>query len=284
MELYRLKYFLSVAQQQNFHHAAKTTGISVASLSKAVSGLEDELGVRLFERQGRNIRLTPSGLELRAKAKEIIELEESVRFSVSGGKSRIEAIITGPEVLLAKFGVDFIQPLLKNFNDIQIRYVGKEDKEAMEKVLLGDADLALLTIEPDSRLTSKPLGKVHFVTCASENHTFGKTKGKISITEVLKYSFVVPDQFIYGSVQKQQSPDGWRDDMFPRKKSFLTSSLSTVVSLVHSGKALAYLPDYIAVAEGFKVVDVEGCPYTCTQEIRLVAKAPERLSWLNSLF
>ena len=58
METFELHYFLSVARFENVHRAAEHAAVSPASLSKAISRLEEELGAKLFARQGRNIVLT----------------------------------------------------------------------------------------------------------------------------------------------------------------------------------------------------------------------------------
>lgn len=61
MTLNQLLYFCVVAKYQHFHKAAEELSISQPSLSRSISTLEDELGIMLFERQGRNVRLTKYG-------------------------------------------------------------------------------------------------------------------------------------------------------------------------------------------------------------------------------
>ncbi len=59
MEIFELRYLLAVAQNENVHRTSEGLNVSPGSLNKAISHLEDELGVSLFYKQGRNIRLTP---------------------------------------------------------------------------------------------------------------------------------------------------------------------------------------------------------------------------------
>ncbi len=61
MTLNQLKYFQTVARFENFHLAASELYISQPSLSRSIAALEKELGVILFEKRGRGIRLTKSG-------------------------------------------------------------------------------------------------------------------------------------------------------------------------------------------------------------------------------
>ena len=64
MELLQLRYFHEVAQTQHMTNSAKRLGVAQPALTQAIRRLESELDAKLFERQGRNIRLTPCGQAL----------------------------------------------------------------------------------------------------------------------------------------------------------------------------------------------------------------------------
>ncbi|NRD76906.1 LysR family transcriptional regulator [Bacillus sp. BRMEA1] len=61
MELRQLKYFIEVAKQEHFSIAAENLHVAQSAVSRQVGLLEKELGVELFEREGRNVKLTPIG-------------------------------------------------------------------------------------------------------------------------------------------------------------------------------------------------------------------------------
>ena len=68
MELRVLKYFLTVAREENITRAAEILHISQPALSRQLMQLEEELGVQLFQRGRRNTSLTDDGMLLRRRA------------------------------------------------------------------------------------------------------------------------------------------------------------------------------------------------------------------------
>lgn len=72
MEFRVLRYFLTVANERNITRTAEHLHITQPSLSRQLAQLEEEMGVKLFERGSRNITLTEKGMLLRRRAEEII--------------------------------------------------------------------------------------------------------------------------------------------------------------------------------------------------------------------
>ena len=68
METRVLRYFLAVAREESISRAAEVLHITQPTLSRQLSQLEEELGVTLFERGTRRIRLTDEGILLRRRA------------------------------------------------------------------------------------------------------------------------------------------------------------------------------------------------------------------------
>ncbi|MCL6618090.1 MAG: LysR family transcriptional regulator, partial [Anoxybacillus ayderensis] len=61
MELRQLIYFTEVAKREHVSEAAEALHVAQSAVSRQIANLEDELGVKLFEREGRNVKLTPIG-------------------------------------------------------------------------------------------------------------------------------------------------------------------------------------------------------------------------------
>ncbi len=81
MKLRVLDYFLTVAREENITKAAQLLHITRPTLSMQIMQLEDELGVKLFERSNHNIILTNDNLLLNRRAQEIVSLVEKQRKS-----------------------------------------------------------------------------------------------------------------------------------------------------------------------------------------------------------
>ncbi len=81
MKLRVLDYFLTVAREENITKAAHLLHITRPTLSMQIMQLDDELGVKLFERSNHNIILTNDNLLLNRRAQEIVSLVEKKRKS-----------------------------------------------------------------------------------------------------------------------------------------------------------------------------------------------------------
>ncbi len=289
MEIYELRYFLGVAQDENIHRASERLRVSPASLSKAISRLEGELGVRLFSREGRNIVLSDQGRLLQRRAAEIVRLEEGARVEVGGHEGEIQVVIAGAEILLSKMGLALSARIKAKFPRSSFEYVATDDATAVEKVERGEAHFAIVTSDPprSAGIVSKVIGEAKFLTFVGQGHPLyaaAKANRTIPVEEVLRHPFVSPSNPLLGKVGIKQSLDGWRDDEFPRRVDYRTSSLRILEEFVATGKAIAYLPDYFCENSHLERLKVSGCPYSCVQKVRLIAKNPKDVGWMNQVY
>ncbi|HUU13315.1 MAG TPA: LysR family transcriptional regulator [Terriglobia bacterium] len=82
MELHQLRYFMAVARFGSFTRAAEHEHVAQPSLSQQIRKLEDELGVRLFDRLGRRSKLTPLGVRFLEHARRVLAEVEGARQEV----------------------------------------------------------------------------------------------------------------------------------------------------------------------------------------------------------
>ena len=114
MELLQLKYFCTVAKMLNISHAAAFHSIPQPAMSKTISKLEDELGVKLFTRQKNRIFLTTQGAvfyeKISAAISEIEDATDIVKASArrSSAKSvQLNLMVSVLQVQTAEFIADF---------------------------------------------------------------------------------------------------------------------------------------------------------------------------------
>ena len=89
-----LHYFLTVARERNITNAAKVLHITQPTLSRQMTLLEEQLGVKLFVRDSRPLALTDEGLLLRRRAEEILELVEKTEAEVSAQEEQVEGAVS----------------------------------------------------------------------------------------------------------------------------------------------------------------------------------------------
>jgi DNA-binding transcriptional LysR family regulator len=87
MEFQHLRSFLAVSSELSFTRAAKKLHYAQSSVTAQIQQLEESLGTRLFDRNGRQVSLTEGGLRLRPVAERIIALTEFARLEVAGAEA-----------------------------------------------------------------------------------------------------------------------------------------------------------------------------------------------------
>lgn len=93
MTLQELKYVVAVAETRNFRRAAERVFVSQPSLSASVKKLENELGVRLFERGPREVLLTEAGEQVVAQARRVLDEAARVREVARHGRDPLRGVL-----------------------------------------------------------------------------------------------------------------------------------------------------------------------------------------------
>lgn len=115
MDLRVLRYFLTVAKEQNFTRAAEQLHITQPTLSRQLAAFEQELGVSLFDRTGKTITLTSEGILLKRRELEMLDIEERTLEELKPSKERIEGKVT---VGCGEFmAVEMLAEICKSFKE-----------------------------------------------------------------------------------------------------------------------------------------------------------------------
>ena len=86
MELEQLRNFLAAAEAGSFSAAARSLYISHSTICRSVSALEEELGVRLFERSSRDFRLTEAGEALLPQVQSLLAAAEKIKDGMKNAR------------------------------------------------------------------------------------------------------------------------------------------------------------------------------------------------------
>lgn len=149
MEIRVLRYFLTVVREESITKAANVLHITQPTLSRQLSQMEDDIGVKLFHRGTRKITLTNEGMLLRRRAEEILQLVDNTEKELIEQEERIEGKITIGCGELASVQVlsELIQDFSKKHPNVSYDiFTATADlvKEQMDKGLI---DIGLL-LEP----------------------------------------------------------------------------------------------------------------------------------------
>src|ERR1700733_1932147 len=152
MELRHLRYFIRAAELLHFTRAAESLYVSQPALSAQIKQLEDELGVQLFARVGRNVRLTEAGelfVDYARKAVQSIEKGEEELSALEGllrGNLRVVSIPEYGSIMLPALIVQFQD----RYPNVYFKLSADTSENIERSVAAGQFDLGM-TLLPVAR-------------------------------------------------------------------------------------------------------------------------------------
>lgn len=151
MDIRVMEYYLAVIREGNISSAAETLHISQPALSRQIKDLEEELGVTLFERGSRKIKLTEEGKILRKRAEEIVHLMQMAEGEISAVHNHLSGEIhIGAGESLAFHHISKIAGKIhETYPDITFTINSGDTKDLMEQIDEGLIDIALIFTEYD---------------------------------------------------------------------------------------------------------------------------------------
>lgn len=144
----RARAFLVTAEEGSFSAAARALGTTQPTVGRQIAALEEELGLALFERVGRGLALTPTGLELAEHVRGMADA--AMRFSrVATGQSLSldgPICITAGEIISSHVLPPIVAAIRKRHPGIQIEIVASNQMRDLGR---READIALRNVRPD---------------------------------------------------------------------------------------------------------------------------------------
>ena len=140
--------FLAVAEKSSLSGAAEALGVTQPTISRQISALETDLKVALFERTGRSVALTPTGLELVEFVRTMAEAANLMSLAASGKSQEIkgQVKVTATDITSAYVLPPAISRLKHIAPNLEIRFVADND---VQDLLRREADIAIRHVRPE---------------------------------------------------------------------------------------------------------------------------------------
>ncbi|MDP9823647.1 LysR family transcriptional regulator [Nocardioides massiliensis] len=185
MELRQLQYFIAVAREGTFLGAAANAGVAQPTLWRQVRALERELGVTLFERTGRSVRITSAGTQLLPHASKLLAQASSLHAlgsSLSKGQAGVVTMSCAhPHVQR------FLAPLIGSFHseepNVHVALHESADLPQIDRVLTGESDFVTTLLRTENGLDGCLLGVVRLVLVVPDDHPW-RHKNSITTAEL----------------------------------------------------------------------------------------------------
>ncbi|MGG0789453.1 LysR family transcriptional regulator [Peribacillus simplex] len=242
MEWQQFEYFQTLARMQHVTHAAEALSISQPALSRSIARFEDEIGVPLFERQGRSIRLNKYGhIFLKHVDNMMKEFHE--------GKQEIKDLLD-PEQgevslgFLHTLSTSHIPDLLASFRachpKINFRLGQGPSHNLIDQMQSGEFDLCLIaSMEIKSPIVWRQLWKEELFVIVPKAHKYSNRKN-ITLEEISDEAFISLKEGFSLRITIEQA---FKEAGITPKITFEGEEADTVAGLVAAGLGISILPN-----------------------------------------
>jgi LysR family transcriptional regulator, hydrogen peroxide-inducible genes activator len=262
MELHQLRYACAVADIGSFSRAAERCQVAQPSLSQQVLKLEEELGVKLFDRLGRGVRLTDAGRAFLPHARTILEEVDLARASVAvndtavRGSVTLGAIPTVAPYLIPRYTADFA----RRYPDARLRIVEETTPVLIEGLRNLSIDFALLALPLRHKdLELQPIRTERLFAALPKEHPLAASDS-LALADLRGESFVVLRD---GHCFRDLSLSICRSANVNPNIAFESGQFSSILGMVAAGIGLSLVPD-MAVDRN------TGCRYVPLRDHRAV--------------
>jgi LysR family hydrogen peroxide-inducible transcriptional activator len=247
MTLTELRYIVAVARERHFGRAAEACFVSQPTLSVAIKKLEEELELKLFERGGSEVTVTPLGEEIVRQAQAVIEQAAAIKEIAKRGKDplagplRLGIIYTiGPYLL-----PELVREVIERSPQMPLMLQENFTVKLLEMLRTGELDCAILAEPfPDTGLAIAPLYDEPFMAAVPMSHPLAARK-TLSAEELKQQTMLLLGTgHCFRDHVLEVCPEFARfsTDAEGIRKSFEGSSLETIKHMVASGMGVTVVP------------------------------------------
>ncbi len=200
MDIQGIQAFLTVSDTGSFSRAADALFLTQPAVSKRILTLEHSLGITLFDRIGKSVRLTEAGHALLPSCRRILaEIAESQRII-----SNLRKTTSGTLNLATShhIGLHRLPPVLREYADkypeVELKLSFMDSEEACQQIISGDIELAIITLpgENHDRLEMKPVWNDPLCVVVSARHPLA-AGNRITIRQLLNHAAILPARGTY---------------------------------------------------------------------------------------
>lgn len=194
MELRRLRYFLKIAADGSLNRASASLGIAQPALGRQMQLLEAELGVQLFQRVAKGMRLTEEGDYLREALIHPLERIDAALQDIRSFSTRTEAscVLGLPPAVARALGPRLYQRFAAEMPNLRLTLVEYDSSELAVGLLRGHIDLALITgLMPDERLFYRELLSEPLMLVGAPDSPLGE-KVSVPFAELAQFPLILP--------------------------------------------------------------------------------------------
>ncbi len=247
MELRQIIYFIEVAKREHVTEAAHALHVAQSAVSRQIFNLEEELGIDLFIRDGRNVRLTTIGkifLEHMERAMNVInDAKQVVNEYTDPEKGTVH--IGFPSSLATYILPTAISAFREKYPHVQFDLNQGSNAQLTESILKGDVNIALIAPVPIQ--DPKVKGTILFT---EEIHALLPVKHPLASAETLTLSQLRDDDFILfpeGFVLRNMLEKACKQLGFSPHVAFEGDDIDAIKGLVSAGLGISLVPEITLV-------------------------------------
>ena len=247
MTLTELKYIVAVAREKHFGRAADACFVSQPTLSVAIKKLEEELEVKIFERNANEVSVTPLGEEIVRQSQSVLEQAAQIKEIAKRGKDPLSgALKLGVIYTIAPYLLpELVRHTIEMSPQMPLMLQENFTVKLLEMLRTGDIDCAIMAEPfPDTGLAIAPLYDEPFMAAVPSNHPLAQ---QTSITaQALKSEtmLLLGNGHCFRDHVLEVCPEFARFSSQAEgiRKSFEGSSLETIKHMVAAGMGVTLVP------------------------------------------
>lgn len=264
MELRQLTYFLAVAEERHFGRAARKLKITQPQLSQHIRQLEQQMGVKLFERTTRRVDLTAAGHLLLDRGRAIVDEVDEVRAEVYQAGSGVTGTLRIGMVGSAAYTVmpGIVRASGEAYPDLKLELHGEMLSPELEKALVdGDLDAAVVRSPPAGpEVGFRIIGREPLMVAVPARGPLGRD-GTLTAGDLRDERFV---SYPPGTAIHRLTQQICRGAGFECRVAQVVRELSAALCLVAAGTGVAVVPVGARVVRmaGVRFCELVGAPET----------------------